>query len=290
MEVFKFKNRVNQNSLLSVIIRTRNSGPVIDRCLNSLMLQKFVLLEFIIVDSASVDDTLSIVKEYQCRIVSFPLNEISFNYSKALNLGIQQAKGDNILIISSHVWLPNSNSLQWMLEYLYKDDSIKAVSLSRSKEDKKLKKEIIKPSAVKITKDVFRGQGMYNYCSLIRREDWKKRAFNENLPTCEDQEWIWYWMKNENASSFILEAPLAGYDNPNYNIAKDVQEYYTMGKYVYSYYGSFYFLKDLYIKAFQNLRFKRFVKFKHYFFVANILFKYKIFPPSSIQSDDYLRK
>lgn len=281
---------MNQNSLLSVIIRTRNSGCVIDRCLKSLVHQKNVLLEFIIVDSASIDNTLSIAKEYQCKIVAFPLDEISFNYSKALNLGIQQAKGDNILIISSHVWLPNPNSLQWMLEYLHEYDSIKAVSLSRSKEHEILNKEIIEPSVIKVTKNQFKGEGMYNYCSLIRKADWEKRIFNENLPTCEDQEWIWYWMKNEDASSLILETPLAGYDNPNYNIAKDVQEYYTMGKYVYSYYGSFSFLSELYKKAFQSLKENRLEKAKHYFFVANTLLKYRVLPPRSIQSDDYLWK
>lgn len=279
-----------QDKLLSVIIRTRNSGSVIDRCLKSLTNQKQVLLEIIIVDSASGDNTLSIAKDYQCQIVNYPLNEISFNYSKALNLGIQQAKGDNILIISSHVWLPNPNSLQWMLEHLYENDSIKAVSLSRSKEVEKLNKEILKPSVIKIFKNQFNGEGMYNYCSLIRKADWEKHPFMEDLPTCEDQEWIWFWMNNENASSLIFQTPLAGYDNPNYNISKDVQEYYTMGKYIWPYYGSFSFLRGLYRKAFQNLKNKRLDKAKHYFFVANTLLKYRIFPPTSIQSDNYLRK
>jgi len=281
---------VIQDKLLSVIIRTRNSGSVIDRCLKSLAHQKHLLLEIIIVDSASVDNTLSIAKDYECKIVCYPLDEIPFNYSKALNLGIQQAKGDNILIISSHVWLPNPNSIQWMLEHLYENDSFKAVSLSRSNEVEKLNKEIIKPAVMKVTKNQFNGEGMYNYCSLIRKSDWEKRSFREDLPTCEDQEWIWYWMNQENASSLIFQTPLAGYDNPNYNTAKDVQEYYTLGKYIYSYYGSFAFLKRLYLKAFQNLKNKRVAKAKHYFFVANTLLKYKIFPPESIQSDDYLRK
>lgn len=281
---------MGQNSLLSVIIRTRNSGAVLDKCLNSLVNQKNVRLEFIVVDSESTDNTLSIAREYQCKIVAFPLDKVSFNYSKALNLGIRQAKSETILIISSHVWLPNPNSLKWMIQHLYEDDFIKTVSVSRSKEDAKLNMEIINPSVVKITRDQFKGHGMYNYCSLIRKADWEKRPFNEILPTCEDQDWIWYWMKNENASSLIFEKPLAGYDNPNYNIAKDVQEYYTLGKSIWPYYGSVSFLKELYMKALGDLKNKRLARAKHYFFVANALLKYRFLPPKSIQSDDYLPK
>lgn len=281
---------MNQKDLISVIIRTRNSGSVIHRCLNSLVNQKDVLLELIVVDSASIDNTLSVSKEFQCKIIAFPLSEISFNYSKAINLGIQQAKGRYILIISSHVWLPNPNSLQWMLEYLYENDSVKAVSLARSNEKQKLNQDILKPSEIKITKNQFKGEGMYNYCSLIRKEDWEKRHFNESLPTCEDQEWIWYWIKNEDASSLIFQEPVAGYDNPNYNSAKDVQEYYTMGKYVFPYYSTWSFIKELYKKSFHNLKLMHLAKAKHYLSVATTLLKYKILPPSSIQSDDYLRK
>ena len=278
------------NNFLSVIIRTRNSGAVIYRCLNSLFQQINVELELVVVDCGSVDDTLSTSEEFKCKIVHYPFKEISFNYSKALNLGIQEAKGSYILIISSHVWLPNPNSIKWMLDYLNQDDSVKAVSLSRSNEERKLNQDVVIPSGIKITKNQFKGEGMYNYCSLIRKADWEKRPFNESLPTCEDQEWIWYWIKNEDASSLIFQEPVAGYDNPNYNIAKDVQEYYTMGKYVFPYFSTWSFIKELYKKAFHNLKLKHLAKAKHYLSVANTLLKYKIFPPTSIQSDDYLRK
>lgn len=275
---------------VSVIIRTRNSGVGLERCLNSIFNQIGVELEIIIVDSGSVDETLDISERFECKIIHYPIKEISFNYSKAINLGIQQAKGQEILIISSHVWLPNPNSLKWMKEQLNENDSIKAVSFARSNEQEKLNQEVIRPSGIRISKSEFKGEGMYNYCSLIRKSDWEKRPFREDLPTCEDQEWIWYWMKKDGNSSLIFQEPLAGYDNPNYNWAKDVQEYYTMGKYVFPYYDSLSFLINLYIKSFKFLLMKHLLKARHYFYLANTLLKYKIFPPASIQSDDYLRK
>ena len=275
---------------ISVIIRTRNSDTVLRRCLASLKQQKNVSFDIIVVDSGSTDDTLLIAKAFECKVIPYPISDFAFNYSRALNLGIQQANGENILIVSSHVWLPNPNSVQWMLDKLHEDAAIKAVSLSRSKDVEQLTKEIQTPYGARITQDQFKGEGMYNYCSLIRKADWEKRSFREDLPTCEDQEWIWHWMKSSNACSYIFEVPLAGYDNPNYNFAKDVQEYYTMGKYVYPYYSSFSFLKELYKIAFQNFKKRRLQKARHYFLLANTLLRYKFLPPSSIQSDDYLKK
>lgn len=281
---------MNQKKIISAIIRTRNSGSVIHRCLNSLFQQMEVELEIIVVDCGSDDMTLSIVEEFNGKVIQYPLKEVPFNYSKALNLGIQHAKGEYVLIISSHVWLTNSNSLFWMLDNLRKNDSLKTISYVRSNEPEKLNQDVSRPFGILISEKEFKGEGMYNYCSLIRKSDWVIRPFNENIPTCEDQEWIWFWMKQKRFSSMILQTPVVGYDNPNYNVAKDVQEYYTMGKYVFPYYDSLSFLIYLYIKSFKFLLMKHLLKARHYFCLANTLLKYKIFPPASIQSDDYLRK
>lgn len=274
----------------SVIIWTRNNADVLNRCLNSLIEQSGVNLEIIVVDCDSKDSTLSIAKEYKCLIIPYPIGEIPFNYSKSLNLGIKKASCSTVLAISSHVWLPNHNTLIWMAKSLYNNDSIKAVSLSRSKDHKKLIEAVPEPSFLVISKDNFNGEGMYNYCSLFRKADWEIRPFNEDLPTCEDQEWILYWMNKKNSSSIIFKYPLAGYDNPNYNAAKDIQEYYVMGKYIFPYYSSFSFIGSLYLNSIQRLNKKQLSKAKHYLTVANSLLKYKFFPPKSIQSDDYLKK
>lgn len=275
---------------ISIIIRTRNNADVLNRCLSSLIDQNGVNLEIIVVDCDSTDRTLSIAKEYKCLIIPYPIGEFPFNYSKSLNLGIQKASCSTILVISSHVWLPNPRTLEWMVNSLYKNGSIKAVSLSRSKDSRKLNTTVIEPSYSVVSKDNFKGEGMYNYCSLFRKADWEIHPFNEDLPTCEDQEWILYWMNKGNFLSIIFKAPLAGYDNPHYNAAKDIQEYYIMGRYMFPYYSSFSFIGKLYINSIQKLNKKQFSKAKHFLSVANSLLRYKFFPPKTIQSDDYLKK
>ena len=278
------------NTNISIIIRTRNSGKYLKRNLESISCQNCKVSEIIIIDSGSQDNTFNIANEFNCKIIKYPIEDINFNYSKALNIGIEQAKTDYIFIISSHVWLPNNNTIKWMLDKLNEDSNLKAVSLSRSNKEIHLNADIRIPFGKNITKTNFSGEGMYNYCSLIRKSDWETYKFREDIPTCEDQEWIWHWMKTQNASSFIFKFPLAGYDNPNYNLAKDVQEFYTLGKYVYPRYSRFIFIWELFIKALKFLRQKRVGKAKHYFKLATKLLKYKFFPPKSIQSDNYLKQ
>jgi glycosyltransferase involved in cell wall biosynthesis len=275
---------------VTVIIRSRNSEVGLKRCIDTIHAQSIRPEEIIVVDSGSEDNSLAIAKETKCQFIHYPINEISFNYSKALNLGIKQATGEYLLIISSHVWLPNKNSVKWMLDKLNEDASFKAVSLSRSNEQDKLNADIQIPFGKTINKQNFKGEGMYNYCSIIRKSDWEKYNFREDIPTCEDQDWIWHWMKTENASSFIFQFPLAGYDNPNYNLAKDIQEVYTCGTYIYPPYMSFRNIFGYYGKSLRFLFNKKLKKANHHFWLGTALLKYKFIPPRNLQSDTYLSK
>jgi len=275
---------------ISVIIRARNSETGLKRCLDSILDQTFKPEELIVVDSGSTDNSIEIALEDGCNLISYPLNEIPFNYSKALNLGIRNAKSDYLLIISSHVWIPNKNSIKWMLDKLNEETSIKAVSLSRSNEKDKLNADIHIPFGKNINKHNFKGEGMYNYCSLIRKADWKQYNFREDIPTCEDQEWIWHWMKTTNATSFIFQFPLAGYDNPNYNVAKDIQEVYTCGTYIYPHYMSIKNIFGYFGKSIHYFFNKKLLKASYHFRLGIALLKYKFIPPRNLQSDTYLSK
>lgn len=272
---------------VSVVIRTFNSGKTLLRCLESLGLQDLKFLEIVVIDSGSTDETCEIARGFGCNVIFYPIEEVPFNYSKSLNMAIARTRGDHVLIISSHVWLVNRKGVRLMLAKLTGDVKVKAVSLYRSKEPES--SGVVDPVGVLIDRSNFKGEGMYNYCSMIRKSDWSMRPFREDIPTCEDQEWIWYWLRTGNWSSYLFEYPLAGYNNPNYNLAKDVQEMYICGKYVYPKYLSFGHLLNLYAMSIRFLLEKRIGKGRHYFLLASTLLRYKFIPPPSIQSDSYLK-
>jgi glycosyltransferase involved in cell wall biosynthesis len=273
---------------VSVIIRTKNSEKQLERNVAFLAKQTLRPTEIIVVDSGSTDSTKYIAESTGCIFIDYCKSNTVFNYSKALNAGISIAKGDFILIISSHVWIPQPLMLQWMRDSVSLDKSIKAVSVARDKKPETFGNEMESFDWNEIDAERFKGAAMYNYCSMIKKCDWNVYAFNENIPTCEDQEWMLFWFKTEpNAKSIIINKPVVGYDNPNYNLKKDVQEFYISGKYIYPYHGSYAFLLQLYRIACQHFVQKRMQKAVYYFKLANALLLFKIITPE-IQSDSYM--
>ncbi|MBP9997255.1 MAG: glycosyltransferase [Lachnospiraceae bacterium] len=91
---------------VSVITVCYNSENTIRRTIESVLKQTYSNIEYIIVDGASVDSTLDIVKEYEesfggrLRFISEPDGGIYF----AMNKGISMATGELIGMINSDDW------------------------------------------------------------------------------------------------------------------------------------------------------------------------------------------
>lgn len=82
---------------VSVIISTYNGEKYIKDCLTSILSQTLRNIEIIIVDDLSTDNTVKIVKNIQSRDERVILYSNScHNHSEALNLGLQQSRGDYI--------------------------------------------------------------------------------------------------------------------------------------------------------------------------------------------------
>ena len=98
------------NHKISIITITYNSEKTIEQTILSVIKQKYLNLEYIIVDGGSKDNTLNIINKYKSyiyRIISEPDEGIS----DAFNKGIREASGDIIGIINSDDML-NVDALQ----------------------------------------------------------------------------------------------------------------------------------------------------------------------------------
>ena len=87
--------------MIGVVIRTLNESALIGRCLQMLDEQRGGFdLDVLVVDSGSTDATREIARDHGARIVELPPTQ--FDYSKALNLGIEEVSGELIVILSAH--------------------------------------------------------------------------------------------------------------------------------------------------------------------------------------------
>lgn len=97
---------------ISVLIPLYNDEKFISRCLDSILNQTFQDFEIVVVDDASTDKSLKIVKDYQfkdkrIRIINKKINE---GLMMARKTGYENAKGEYYLFCDSDDYLP-PNSL-----------------------------------------------------------------------------------------------------------------------------------------------------------------------------------
>jgi glycosyltransferase involved in cell wall biosynthesis len=84
---------VTTNPKISVVTVCRNAEQYIRACIESVVGQNYANIEYIIVDGASNDDTLSIIKEYESKIHCI-ISEQDSGPADALNKGFSKATGD----------------------------------------------------------------------------------------------------------------------------------------------------------------------------------------------------
>ena len=87
----------NQFPSVSVIIPVKNEALKIRACIDGILQQTVSVKEIIVIDSGSTDDTVAILKKYkEVSLVEIPSTE--FNHGETRNLGVQQARGDFVLL------------------------------------------------------------------------------------------------------------------------------------------------------------------------------------------------
>ena len=88
---------------ISVITATYNSAKTLRDTLNSILAQTYPDIESIIVDGASKDGTMDIVREYEPRFEGRMrwISEPDKGIYDAMNKGIQMASGDVIGVLNS---------------------------------------------------------------------------------------------------------------------------------------------------------------------------------------------
>lgn len=176
---------------ISLILRTRDEAETIGRCLELIAAQDIrePEPEVIVVDSGSVDRTVDIARSHGATIVSLPPR--AFTFGRALNLGAANARGELLVALSAHAHPPDSGWLARMAEP-FADPGIACASGDRFDPDGA-------PLATRIDQDIELarrrpGWGYSNAAGAFRAALWRRRAFREDLPACEDKEWAWFWL------------------------------------------------------------------------------------------------
>ncbi|HEY4215990.1 MAG TPA: glycosyltransferase [Gemmatimonadaceae bacterium] len=172
----------------SVVIRTKNEEAWIGRCLAAIRRQDVPDLDVVIVDNESTDRTVEIATQFDCRLVTIPQSQ--FNYSLALNLGIEAAANEYVAIISGHC-LPVND--KWARRLLLSIRPVRVAGAYGRQEplpdtgpfDKRDLWTTFGVERRVQSKDFF----FHNANSIIRKSVWRDVPFNENINGVEDRDW-----------------------------------------------------------------------------------------------------
>jgi glycosyltransferase involved in cell wall biosynthesis len=96
--------------LISVITVVFNAETTIERTIQSVIAQRDVRIEYIVIDGGSTDGTRFTIQNYQEHITTW-LSEPDKGVYDAMNKGIRQAKGDWIIFLNAGDLFVDNNSL-----------------------------------------------------------------------------------------------------------------------------------------------------------------------------------
>lgn len=167
---------MNNNVLVSIITICYNSAKTIVRTVESVLKQTYEHYEYIVIDGASTDNTLEILKSYEprfggkMRIISEPDSGIY----DAMNKGIQRASGELIGLVNSDDYY-EENALETMVREYNKlqKEHVVLYGFQRSLEGeneinvvlyhhKYLDRQMITHPTCFVTRQVYRDFGMFD--------------------------------------------------------------------------------------------------------------------------------
>ena len=91
-------------SEFSVIIVSWNVSQSLKHCIKSVLDTKYPDLEIIVVDNASTDDSVRVVKDFESiRLIK---NSKNIGFPKSVNIGLRQSRGDYLVVLNPDTVLP----------------------------------------------------------------------------------------------------------------------------------------------------------------------------------------
>ena len=175
---------------VSIIMRVKNEGRHLGRCLQQVFRQHYTDFDVLLVDSGSTDNTLEIADRFRTRVLTIPPE--CFTYGYALNVGIAATQAPIVVSLSGHA-IPYDSRWLGNLVRRFQDPRV-AGAYSR---------QVCypaSPSYEKIFVHLFPGHliripglsdMMFNNAgAAVRRDLWQHFPFDDVVPACEDHAWF----------------------------------------------------------------------------------------------------
>jgi rhamnosyltransferase len=191
----------------SIVIRAYNEEKFIRRLLEGIRQQTIRDVEILLVDSGSSDETVSIAESFGARIVRIPSSE--FTFGRSLNLGIQKATRELIVIASAHVYPVYPDWLESLLHPFEDNNVALTYGKQRGPESAKFSEQQIYQHWYPDVSQMHQATAFCNNANAaIRKSLWQQNPYDETLTGLEDLAWG-KWAKEQGYDiAYVAEAEI----------------------------------------------------------------------------------
>jgi len=175
--------------LVSIITVVRNGEKVLEKTINSVMNQTYPAIEYIIIDGASTDGTIDIIKKYPKNISRW-ISQPDKSHFDAMNKGLKLAKGKYVWFMNAGDQIHSKKTLEKALAKENDSDIYYGDAILIDPAGRELGSFRGKNAPNKLTWKAFRHGAVVCHQSFIVRVALAPKYDFEKYPICADTEWM----------------------------------------------------------------------------------------------------
>ena len=196
------------NMKLSIITINRNNAEGLQKTIESIINQKYQNFEYIVIDGASTDNSIDVIKKYDDGI-NIWVSEPDKGIYSAMNKGILKASGEYCLFLNSGDWLVDDSTVDDFLDENFTKDFI-AGTVNYVNGNSR---QYIQPTQKQLTYDFFVKDSLMHAATFIKRELFDKYGlYNENYRIVSDWEFFFMMLIVKNCTYTIFNRVIANFD------------------------------------------------------------------------------
>lgn len=193
---------------VTIVIRCLNEERHLPTLLDALARQTHRPHQVVVVDSGSIDGTVSIARQRGAEVVQISPQEFSFG--RALNRGAQHATGDILVLVSAHTYPLSEEWLERLLVPFADPGVALAYGAQRGDHRSKFSEQQIfwqwfPPESCLDQQHHF----CNNANAAVRRAVWQSMPYDEEIPGLEDLQWAKRARQRGFKVAYVADAAIA---------------------------------------------------------------------------------
>ena len=193
--------------MCSIVIRAYNEARHIGKLLKGIQQQTIKDVQVILVDSGSTDGTAEIAQKMGAEVVS--INPRDFTFGRSLNLGIEHARADRIVIASAHVYPLYPDWLEVLLAPLEDQRTALTYGKQRGNHSNHFSEhQVFRAWFPDDPRPVQKHPFCNNANAAIQRRLWELHPYDELIPALEDLAWAKWAQEQGYRLTYVPEAEI----------------------------------------------------------------------------------